>query len=107
MTYETLRFNAASQGLSNNLCPDPKKNYLFQMLLAINWRYWQAWKKSRMRMKVQGRLMQARFIEIHHVLATTTKMSDTFLKDLVHVNLQSFCNFNWTNLWDLWTADRV
>ena len=34
------------------------------MLLAINWLSWQAGKTSDMRMKVQGRLMQARFIEI-------------------------------------------
>ena len=37
------------------------------MLLVISWRYWQAEKNSRMRMKVQGRLMQASFIEIHQV----------------------------------------
>ena len=45
------------------------KHYLAQMLLAVNWRYWQAGKSSRMRMKVQGRLMQAHFIEIHQVFA--------------------------------------
>ena len=48
---------------------DGTKHYLTQMLLAINWRYWQAGKNSRMSMMVQGRLMQARFIEIHQVLA--------------------------------------
>ena len=41
------------------------KHYLTQILLAINWRYWQAGKNSRMRMKVRGRLMQTRFIKIH------------------------------------------
>ena len=45
------------------------KHYLTQMLLNINWRYWQAGKISRMHMKVQGRLMQARFIKLHQVFA--------------------------------------
>ena len=45
------------------------KKYLTQMLLAINWRYWQAGKYSRMRMKVKGQLMQAHFFEIHQVFA--------------------------------------
>jgi len=35
-------------------------HYLTQMLFASNWRYRQAGKNSRMRTKVQGRLMQAR-----------------------------------------------
>ena len=39
------------------------------MLLAINWRYWQAVKNYRMRMKVQGRLTEARFIVIYQVFA--------------------------------------
>ena len=56
---------------------EDKKHYLTQMLLAINWRYWQARKNSRIRMKVQGRLMQARFIEIHLVFAK--EKSGTFL----------------------------
>ena len=43
------------------------KHYLTQMLLAINWCYWQMGKNSQMRMKVQGHLMQAFFIEIHQV----------------------------------------
>ena len=37
------------------------------MLLTIN--YWQAGKNSRMRTKLQGRLMQARLIEINQVFA--------------------------------------
>ena len=41
------------------------KHLFNQMLLAINWRYWQAGKTSRMFMKVQGRLTQGR--EIHKV----------------------------------------
>ena len=48
------------------------------MLLAINVRYGQTGKNSRMRMKVQGRLMQARFIEIYQEIA---KKSDTFLTE--------------------------
>ena len=44
------------------------KHYLTQMLLAIKWRYWQAVKNSRRRMKVQGRL-----IAIHQVFATEKK----------------------------------
>ena len=43
------------------------KRYLTQMLLAINWRYWQAGKNSLMHMNVQGRLMQSYFIEMHKV----------------------------------------
>ena len=61
------------------------KHYLAQMLLAINWRYWQAGKNSRKRMRVQGCLMQARFIEIHQVLEK--KRSVAFLTD--HVSLLS------------------
>ena len=45
------------------------KHYLTQMQFAINWRYWQTERNSRARMKVQGRLMQARLIEIHQVFA--------------------------------------
>ena len=45
------------------------KHYRNQMLLAINLRYWQEGNNSRKRMKVRGRLMQARFIEIHQVFA--------------------------------------
>ena len=46
------------------------KHSLTQMLLVINWRYWKAGQNSRMGiMKVQGRLMQARFIEILQVFA--------------------------------------
>ena len=37
-------------------------------------------KNSRMRMKVQGRLMQARFIEIHQVFAKKKRL-DTFLTE--------------------------
>ena len=49
---------------------DSIEHYVTQMLLAINWRYWQAVKKnSRMRMKFEGRLMEAYLIEIHQVLA--------------------------------------
>ena len=36
-------------------------------------------------MKVQGRLMQARLIEIHHVFAKNR--SDTFLTELYIVNM--------------------
>ena len=43
------------------------KHYLTQMLLAINWRYWQVRKDSRMFRKVEGHLMQVCFIEIHPV----------------------------------------
>ena len=39
------------------------------------------WKKSRMRMKVQSRFMQTRFIEIHQVFAKTKIRSDNFLKE--------------------------
>ena len=48
---------------------DSTKHYNTQMLLAMNWRYWQAEKNLRMHIDVQGRLMQARFIEIHQVFA--------------------------------------
>ena len=49
------------------------KHYLTQMLLAIIWRYSQEGKNSSMCMKVQGRLMQARFIEIHQVFTKKEK----------------------------------
>ena len=45
------------------------QHYLTQMVLAINWCYWQLGKNLCMRMKVQGRLMQVCFIEIHQVFA--------------------------------------
>ena len=44
------------------------------MMFAINCRYWQAGKLSRMRMKVEGRLMQARFIKIHQVFSKGNKV---------------------------------
>jgi hypothetical protein len=47
------------------------KHCFTQMMLDINWLYWQSGKKPRMRMKVQGRFMQARFTEIHHIFANT------------------------------------
>ena len=56
------------------------KHYLTQMLLAVNWRNWQEEKDPRMRMRVQGRLMQARFIEIRKDFAKNER-SDTFLID--------------------------
>ena len=56
------------------------KHYLTQMLFAIDLRYWHAGKNSRMRMKVQGSLMQARFIVIHQVFAKKIR-SDTFLTE--------------------------
>ena len=49
------------------------KHYTTQMLLAINWYYWQAWRNSHMRMRVQGRLMQVHLIEIHLVFAKKNK----------------------------------
>ena len=45
------------------------KHYRTQMLLAINWRYWQAGKNSRLRMRVQSRFMEVRFIVILQVFA--------------------------------------
>ena len=50
------------------------KNYLIQILLAITWRCWQAEINSNMRKTVQGRLMQARFIEINQVAAKKNKV---------------------------------
>ena len=50
------------------------KHYLIQMLLVINWPYWQA---------VQAHLMEAHFIEIHQVYK---KKSDTFLTEL-YINM--------------------
>ena len=54
------------------------KHYLTLMLLAINWRYWQEGINSRMRMKVERRLIQERFFEIHKDFAK--QRSDTFLQ---------------------------
>ena len=56
------------------------KDYLTQMLLAINWRYWQAGKKFTHAYESQGRLMQVHFIKIHQVFAKKKK-SDTFLTE--------------------------
>ena len=50
------------------------------MPLAINLRYLQARKNSRMRLKVQGCLMQARFFEINMIFAKR-KWLDTFLTE--------------------------
>ena len=50
------------------------KHYLTQMLLAINRRYWQEGNNSRMRMKIQGRLMQALFIKIHQDFVAKNKV---------------------------------
>ena len=58
------------------------KDYLTQILLANNGRYWQAGKNSCMHMKVQGHLMQLRFIEIHQDF-TKKKILDSFLTYLV------------------------
>ena len=58
------------------------KHYLTQMLLAINWRYWQEGKHSRKHMKVQGGFMQVHFIEIHQVFVKKKGGGqDTFLKE--------------------------
>ena len=46
---------------------ESNKHYLTEMLLAINWLYWQAGKNLSMRTKVQRRLMQEGFIEIHQI----------------------------------------
>ena len=54
------------------------------MLLAINWRYWPAGKNSSMRMQVQGRLMKARFIEIHQVYAKKKEKFEYF-SDRPHI----------------------
>ena len=51
-----------------------------QMLLAINWHYWQAGKNSRICMKVQGYLMQVHFTEIHQVFGKKKRL-DTFLTE--------------------------
>ena len=40
---------------SESKSDESTKHHLSQMLLATDWRYWQAGKKSHMRMKVQGR----------------------------------------------------
>ena len=55
------------------------KHYLIQMLLAINWRYWQAEKYSRMLKKVQGRLIQVHFVETHKDFRKNR--SDSFLTE--------------------------
>ena len=67
---------------------NPTRRYLTKILLDINWRYWQAGKNSHMRMKVQDRLMKARFIEIHQVFSKK-KSSNTFLTKPMQTN----CSF--------------
>ena len=54
-------------------------------------------KNSRMYMNVQGRLMQARFIQIHQVFAK--KRSDTFLTDLIYCFVSTFIiEGEWTSV---------
>ena len=76
------------------------KHYLTQMLLAINWRYWQTLKNSRMQMKVKGRLMQARFIEIHQVFVKKKKKVGTFLTDRI---FELFPKLIWNLFYWNWT----
>ena len=64
------------------------------MLLAINWRYWQAGKNSRMRNKVQGHLMQASLIEIHQVFP---KKVEYFSNRIVHITYEGIYYFSWEN----------
>ena len=54
--------------------PTGDKWGITQMLLDINWCYWQPGKNSRMRRKVQSRHMQARFIKIRQVFAKINKV---------------------------------
>ena len=60
--------------------------YLTQMFLAIIWRYWQAGKITRMRMKVQG-LLQAHLIETHQDFET--KKFRYFSNRVVYTEMQS------------------
>ena len=55
------------------------KHNLIQMLLAINWCYWQMGKNSSMHMEVKGRFMQVSLIEIHQVFIKKNSGTDTFL----------------------------
>ena len=50
------------------------KHDLIQMLFAIYWRYWQTGKNARKFIKVQGRFMQAHFIEIYQVFTEKNKV---------------------------------
>ena len=54
----------------------------------INWRYWQTGKNSHMRIKAQGRLVEARFIKIHQVFAKRKKVG-YFSNRVVFDNLHS------------------
>ena len=62
--------------------------YITEMLLAITWRYWQMGKNLCISMKVQGHLVQVRFIEIHQVCAK--KKSNTFLTDVIGIYIPRF-----------------
>ena len=83
-TDSTWKPNSSRQWKSE----ESTQHYLTQILLAIYWRYWQAGKNARMRMRVQGRLMQARFIEIHQVVAKERKVGH-------FSNLMAFLNYCW------------
>ena len=103
------------------------KHYLSLILLDINWCNWQAGKNSRLRMKVQGLLIQARFIEIHQVFA---KKSHAFLTEWYFTSkspeLVEVCDLNhlkyflglmclrktsgiesWPTSWEIQTPSRV
>ena len=54
------------------------------MLLAINWRYWQAAENSRMRVKIQGRFIQARIFEIHHVFEKKSNKVGYFCNRVIY-----------------------
>ena len=49
------------------------KHYLTQMLLAINWRYWEACKNARIHLKVQDHFLLARSIKIHPIFGKKKK----------------------------------
>ena len=70
------------------------------MLLAVNWRYWQVRKNSSMYMTVQGRLMQARFIEIHQIFAKK-KRSDLVFPHLFHSSVWAMLGHLTLNLFDI------
>ena len=79
------------------------KHYFTQILLAINWRYWQSGKISRMSMKVQFCLVQVRLIEIHQIGYFSNRVLHFFVRKLdckswmgccITELLQSYCTFH-------------
>jgi hypothetical protein len=99
--YGSLRLLAVPQTheVIERKSEESTKHYLTQMLLAINWCYWQVGKNSRMHMKIRGCLVQARFIEIHQVFAKKKKVGYFSNRGLYHHIVWYHLGMESTKIW--------